>query len=115
MKPKQVTVHHTSPLALVGTVLRQEGKHTSPLESTRILDFCHLLNGRRPQACKLYYLEYWPLILSVILDLKLQEAHNEKPEIQLQNELQRKQETYPARTNLPISGNSFFNYFAAHL
>lgn len=90
----------------------KKGRRTH--QSTRILDFCPLPNSRRPQACKLYCLEYWPLIVSGILDLKLQEAHNEKPEIQLQNELQRKQETYPARTNLPISGNSFFNYFAAH-
>lgn len=50
----------------------------------------------------------------MIPDLKLQKVDNEKLEIQLQNELQRKQETSAARTSLPVSGNSFFNYFTAH-
>lgn len=81
----------------------------------RILGFCSPPKAGAPQAWKLRsVLEHWPSIISMILDLKLQKAHNEKPEIQLQNELQRKQETSTARTNLPVSGNSFFNYFAAH-
>lgn len=57
-------------------------KHGSLLES------CIPIISSRPP------LQYWPLILSITVDLKLQEAYNEKTEIKLPPELQRKEETF---------------------
>lgn len=89
----------------------KESKHTSLLVS-QISVLSPRLGDHKLE--KLYSsLEYWPLILSIILDLKLQEpqwkTRNTTPKWATKEARNLSCQNQPA-----LSGNSFFNYSAAH-